>query len=199
MSDNKNSASNSFPWTAFFGFLGVVITAYIGYLGIRAPIIIPIQTTQTAVAEAKQTAAAQLFGLTPSDNSIDVTPTSEISTTLQPTETPSGYNDPALFVQEYFVLLNQRKYQEAWSKLSDKFIDNFAERGAGGYDEYVAFWDTVERVEIASIEIVSQTDSEALIYVEIIYSYKAGYSTTGHTTYKVVKNSSGVSWLFDPN
>ncbi|NOT06488.1 MAG: hypothetical protein HOP27_17995 [Anaerolineales bacterium] len=198
MSDN-NSPTSSFPWAAFFGFLGVVIAAYIGYLGIRAPIEIPIHATQTAVAEAKQTAAAQLFGLTPSDNSIETTPTPEIPTSLQPTEIPSDYADPVLFVQDYFALLNQRNYQEAWAKLSDKFIDNFAERGAGGYNEYIAFWDTVEQVEIASIEIVAQTDSETQIYVAIIYSYKAGYSTTGHTTYKVVKDSSGVSWLFDPN
>jgi hypothetical protein len=197
MRRNKKASSSSFPWKEFLTFLGVIIAAYFGYLGMRSQAEIPIKATQTA--EAKQTAAAQLFGITPSSNSIDTTPTIETITVSQITETPSNYADPKMFVQDYFVLLNQQRYQEAWSKLSNQFKENFANKGAGGYEEYVSFWKSVDEVKINAMEIESQSNTQALIHAEINYQYKAGYTATGHTTYKLVKNSSNASWLFDPN
>ena len=54
-------------------------------------------------------------------------------------------------------------------------------------------------IEIIKMEITSQSNTQVLVYVEINYRYTAGYTTTGHTTYKLVKDSSNSSWLFDPN
>lgn len=192
MSQNDKVSNRSFPWKEVLTFLGVVIAAYLSYLGVRSTIEIPIQATQTA--EARQTAGARLYGLTPSGE--DVTPTVETITTPQFTETPSGYADPEIFIQDYFVLLNQQRYEEAWSKLSNEFQAN---RGPGGFDEYVAFWETVEEIEVIRMEITSQNEAEALLYVEVNYHYKEGYTTTGHTNYKLVKDALSESWLFAPN
>lgn len=196
MSQNDKAASNrTFPWKEVLTFLGVVIAAYLSYLGVRSTIEIPIQATQTA--EARQTAGAQLYGLTPSDaDDADVTPTVETSTAPQSTETPSNYADPKIFIQEYFVLLNQGRYEEAWSQLSNEFQAN---SGPGGYEEYVAFWETVDEIEIIKMEITSQTEAEAFVYVEVIYHYQEGYTTTGHTNYKLIKDALNESWLFAPN
>jgi hypothetical protein len=57
MGQNEKTSSSTFPWKEILAFLGVIIAAYIGYLGIRSQIEIPIQATQTA--EAKLTLAAQ--------------------------------------------------------------------------------------------------------------------------------------------
>ncbi len=58
MGQNERATSNAFPWKEILGFLGVALAAYIGYLGLRSQIEIPIQATQTA--EAKLTSVAQI-------------------------------------------------------------------------------------------------------------------------------------------
>lgn len=70
--DEGKKTENNFPWKEILAFLGVIIAAYIGYLGIRLQIEIPIQATQTA--EAKLTLAAQ----------------TNIAPTLSETATPSA-------------------------------------------------------------------------------------------------------------
>ena len=193
MSQNDKPSAKSFPWKEVLTFLGVAITAYLGYLGVRSTIEIPIQATQTA--EARQTAAAKLYGLTPSgEETPDVTPTVETEAVPQVTETPSNYADPKMFIQEYFAFLNQQRHEEAWSKLSNQF-----KTSSGGYEDYVSFWETVDEIEIVKMEITSQNNTQVLVYVEVNYYYKAGYTTIGHTTYKLVKDPSNSSWLFDPN
>jgi hypothetical protein len=57
MGKNEKSTSE-FPWKELLSFLGVVLVAYLGYLGIRSQIQIPIQATQTA--EAKLMLATQI-------------------------------------------------------------------------------------------------------------------------------------------
>lgn len=196
MSQKDNAASNrSFPWKEVLTFLGVVIAAYLSYLGVRSTIEIPIQATQTA--EARQTEGAQVYSLTPSDqDDPNVTSIVEPVTTPQRTDTPSNYVDPEIFIQDYFALLNQGRYEEAWSKLSNQFQLN---RGPSGYEEYVAFWESIDTIKIVRIEVTSQNEAEAMVFVEANYHYKAGYTATGHTTYRLVKDSLNESWLFAPN
>ena len=197
--------------------LGTMIVAYFGYLGMKLQVETPIHATQTA--EARQTAIVQLFTSTPVDNAQNPTPTfstsdvfasaqtstADVSLILQPSpsaipsNTPSNNADPAQFIRDYFSLLNDRRYEEAWSKLSSKYKENTVNNGGGGYNEYVSFWNTVDKVEIILVEIRSQNNSEVYIYTEIKYYYKAGYTTVGHTNYKLIKDTSNKSWLVDPN
>lgn len=48
---DKTPPTGAFPWKEILGFLGVVLAAYLGYLGIRSQNEIPIRATQTAQAE----------------------------------------------------------------------------------------------------------------------------------------------------
>lgn len=57
MGQNDKSTSGTFLWKEILSFLGVVLAAYIGYLGIRSQTELPIQATQAA--EARLTIAAQ--------------------------------------------------------------------------------------------------------------------------------------------
>jgi hypothetical protein len=113
------------------------------------------------------------------------------------TPAPVGHADPLDFVRAYFLLLNNRRYQEAYSKLSVAFKQQL--ENEGGYAGYVTFWNTVSSTEITRIEISSEGSSGVYVYTEITYQYKSGATTTGHTTYKLILDSSGNSWLFDPN
>ena len=173
---------------AIVSLLGVIIKSKSDENIARMPI------SATATAEAKLTAIAQVFAITPASNIPTlITPSVTQGSVVLPSETPSSYTDPIQFMRDYFSLINERKYQEAWSKLSDKFKKNAT------YNEYTAYWNTVEKVEITSIEIRAQNNSEAIIYAEIIYHHKEGEPTTGHTLYKLVKDSAKYSWLIDPN
>jgi hypothetical protein len=60
---DKASSTGGFPWKELLVLLGVLITAYFGYLGIRSQIEIPIHATQTA--EANLTALANIPSATP--------------------------------------------------------------------------------------------------------------------------------------
>ena len=124
----------------------------------------------------------------------------ENTPTFQTTEISEGYTDPVEFINEYFSLINERRYDDAWARLSNRFVENFANRtGGGGYNDYVEYWNTVNKVEIAFIEIQSQSDTQAIVYAEILFNYKAGNTEIGHIKYKLVKDTTGKSWLFDPN
>jgi len=99
MQQNRNSEQGSFPMKETLTFIGVIITAYIGYLGIRSQTEIPIRATQTK--EAKQTMSPQMPSITSSNNSIESITTIEVSSistptfitvnTLVPTSTPNNF------------------------------------------------------------------------------------------------------------
>lgn len=79
----SRSPEKSFPWKEILTLLGVALTAYFGYLGIRASIEIPIRATQTA--EQKATAISQNSTIPASTNSLI-----ESSPTLSQLSTPVG-------------------------------------------------------------------------------------------------------------
>ena len=87
----KKSESN-FPWKEVLTLLGVIIAAYIGYLGVRSQIEIPIQATQTA--EAKLTLAALTavsLSVTPSPfPTTDLALATDTLTTMVVTQPPTA-------------------------------------------------------------------------------------------------------------
>ncbi len=85
--DRKKPDSSTFPWKEILGFLGVILVAYISYLGNRTSAEIPIHATQTA--EAKLTLVAQTNAVS---NSV-VIPTPTSANIYAPTEQPPlSYN-----------------------------------------------------------------------------------------------------------
>ena len=86
----QNTPTNSFPWKEIIGFLGVILAAYIGYLGALAQIEIPIQATQTAVSQIQTQAALSNtqapIPSTPKNNTLLPTPT-QSATPILPTNT----------------------------------------------------------------------------------------------------------------
>jgi len=224
MGKDKNASAAVTLLQVVLPILGTIAVAYFGYLGLKLQVETPIHATQTA--EARPSPFAPTSAVVPVENftgitltssavidpsfqptEVSISPTTPIQPTPTllfiaspsppPTEIPISYADPVQFIQDYFMLLNNRQYQDAWSRLSSKFKQNLA--NIGGYDGYVSYWDTVLNTEIKLAEILSRSDSEVYVKTEVIYHYKAGYDITGHTTYKLVKDLSSSSWLIDPN
>jgi hypothetical protein len=79
MGNKAKKTESNFPWKELLTFLGIIIAAYIGYLGVRSQIEIPIQATQTA--------EAKLTFVSPITSTTSVLP--EQSDTLTPPESAS--------------------------------------------------------------------------------------------------------------
>lgn len=111
------------------------------------------------------------------------------SSTSTPTSSALSELSPEAFVTNYFETVNSKNYEVSYSMLSDGIHKSLS------FNDYTSFWDTVEKVEILSITIESQSTSEVVVYVEAHYYYKSGAITTGHTKYRLIKD--GVSWILD--
>jgi serine/threonine protein kinase, bacterial len=115
---------------------------------------------------------------------------------IQSLDTPIVTSEAVLpeeFIRGYFSAINDRNYELAWTMLSTNF------QATQTYAEYTSWWNTVDQVEIISLNIRSQDVYGVFIYVEANYIYKSGVVATGHTEYKLVQNETNHSWLFDPN
>jgi len=114
----------------------------------------------------------------------DPTPSTIIPNSSNETESEN-------IIKSYFEKLNNRDYGAAWAMLSKQFQKSYT------VSDYISYWETVEKTEIILIDVKSYSSTQAIVYTEVLYTYKNGAVTTAHTTYKLIKSDSG--WLFDPN
>ena len=70
-------------------------------------------------------------------------------------------------IQDYYALINQRKYDSAWDYLSPNFKARQEEKG--GYDSYTNWWDTIDTVSIKKIEIVKGNEGPINVRAELKY------------------------------
>lgn len=182
----KPPSTNSIPWKELLSFIGVVLVAYLGYLGVRSQTEIPLQATQTA--EAKLTLAAQA-----SDNVI-LTSTSTPPQNTLPTETPALSIEPEQFIRNYYDLINNREYDKAWDMLSLGFQRRNVPAGFEGYKQ---FWDDVLRVEVQNVHITGREGIDVLVSVALKYTAKFGTESTDTPTFRLTPDATGRSWLFD--
>lgn len=120
-------------------------------------------------------------------------------TALVPTDTmvPVPSNSVEEFIRAYFQAINSRNYEYTWSLLSDAFKTNSNSPQHGGYQGYVDFWNTVDRVEIVEIRILEQGSQSAEAFVVANYHYQNGATTTGEQTFYFIYDFTRNTWLFD--
>ncbi|MGQ9792670.1 MAG: PKD domain-containing protein, partial [Anaerolineae bacterium] len=89
-----------------------------------------------------------------------------------PTPTPGGVS-PDQVLTAYYNALNTRHYEMAWSMLSPAFKYAWhccAPNGDYDYDIFVRWWGRVVQTTVRNVEVVSQSDSRALVRAEILYT-----------------------------
>ena len=120
-------------------------------------------------------------------------------TPLVPTNTivPAPSNSVEQFIRTYFQEINSRNYEYAWSLLSDAFKASRNSPQNGGYQGYVDFWNTVDRVEIVEVRILEQSSQSAEVFVVANYHYGNGVTTTGEQTFYFIYDFTRNTWLFD--
>lgn len=129
------------------------------------------------------------------------TPATAIPTSSPPVPThtvvPTPSNSVEQFIRTYFEAINSRSYEYAWSLLSDAFRASRNSPQNGGYQGYVDFWNSVDRVEIVETRILEQNSQYAEVFVVANYHYQNGATTTGEQTYHFVYDFTRNTWLFD--
>ena len=70
-------------------------------------------------------------------------------------------------IQDYYALINQEKYDIAWSYLSPGYRERSEKKG--GYIDYVEWWETIDTVSIKDTELLE--GSEGQVYVDASLKY----------------------------
>jgi len=119
---------------------------------------------------------------------------------LPPTDLPATPNiGPEQFVRQYFELINQRQYTESWSLLSDTFKQKFhccAPGGGYAFEPYVTWNDSIERIEVVKVRIISQSASQASVLATFKYFYKDGRVVNDSARLDLAKDAEG-NWLIE--
>lgn len=79
--------------------------------------------------------------------------------------------DPVGFLQYYFDIIAKGNLKRSYGLLSDWFIQK---HHPDGYQPYLNWWSTVERIEILSVNITSTTDKKAVLRTELRYYFRNG-------------------------
>jgi hypothetical protein len=116
---------------------------------------------------------------------------------LPPSGTQTGAQDPVEFANWYFARVwNERDYQNLWDNyLTASFKANV---GSGLFDDYVWWWNTVERVDVNSVDVLENNDVVASVRVDLTFHMKDGRVIQNQIyTYDLLYDPSRATWMFD--
>jgi len=111
-----------------------------------------------------------------------------------PALTPTPAAAPDGFIRQYFQLIGQRDYSQTWALLSDHYRQV---HNPTGYQPYVDFWDTIQTVNILTIQPVSQNQQSASLRVQLAFQFTNGTHSTQTITFNLVSEAASGSWLID--
>jgi hypothetical protein len=144
-----------------------------------------------------QTAVAQLPVVT---TSISPGQSNTKAPPLPPSSvTQSAGQDPAEFAHWYFARVwNERDYQNLWDNyLTASFKANV---GSGIFEDYVGWWDSVERVDVNSVIVLQNNGSYARVQVNLTFHMKNGRVVENQIyDYDFLYDASRETWMFDAN
>lgn len=126
------------------------------------------------------------------------TPTPSVAfQTQQPQQPAVGLQDPAEFARWYFgAVWQQRNYQDLWDNyLTPSFKTNV---GSGSFEDYVTWWNSVERIEIHSVDVMRHEGTYAWVRVNVTFYMKDGRIVSGQQyDYDLFYDANRGTWMFD--
>jgi hypothetical protein len=123
--------------------------------------------------------------------SIDSSPSSSAG---MPVTNPTLPN-PESFIRQYYQMITNGNYQQAWNMLSDHFKKTY---NSSGYQPYADWWSTVSKIGVLSVTINSQDSNSAHLEAELSYTYTNGQVDTYDLMgYYLVFDTSSENWLID--
>jgi hypothetical protein len=157
--------------------------------------IAPISTSLTPLPTQTAVAPLPVFTITVSPG--------HLNTKAPPLFPSSGTqtvnSDPGEFVRWYFTRVwNERDYQNLWDNyLTPSFKANV---GSGLFDDYVWWWNTVERVDINSVSVLENNGGIAHARVNLTFHMKDGRVLENQIyDYDFLYDPVRQTWMFDFN
>jgi hypothetical protein len=141
------------------------------------------------------TAAVQVPGFTATLSGGQ--PNTKAPPIFQGSPAPAGAQSPDAFARWYFTRVwNERDYQNLWDNfLTASFKANV---GSGLFADYVLWWDSVERVEIHSVDVLQNNGVDAWVRVDLTFHMKDGRVVQNQVyEYDFLYDSSRGTWMFD--
>ena len=116
---------------------------------------------------------------------------------LPPSGTQTFIQDPAEFTRWYFTRVwKERDYQNLW----DNYLDSSykANVGSGLFEDYAGWWDSVERVDINSMDVLQNNGRDAWVRVNLTFHMKDGRVVQNQVyDYDLLYDPSRGTWMFD--
>ena len=107
------------------------------------------------------------------------TPTHTPTYTPTHTPTPNPTVSPVQAIRDYYAGIEERRYYETWNQLTDHYKDRFnrpTPQEPYDFKGYLAWWDSVVRVDIGDLELIDQKGDKATVFAQISYLAKNGSS-----------------------
>jgi hypothetical protein len=108
-----------------------------------------------------------------------------------------GVQSPEDFIRWYFNAVWQtRNYQNLWENY---LTDNFkAKVGSGIFEDYAGWWNSVDRVDVNSVNVAQNDGTHAWIRVNINFHMKDGRDINNQEyEYSLLYDASRNTWMFD--
>ncbi|RUT08580.1 hypothetical protein DSM106972_017480 [Dulcicalothrix desertica PCC 7102] len=102
-------------------------------------------------------------------------------------------SEPDKAIKDYYQLINQRQYSDAWANLSSRFQNLKPENNYNNYEEW---WNKVNSVTIDSIQLVEKDNHTAIVDAKLSYSMKDGRKINDPSRITLILHSNG-KWLID--
>ena len=107
---------------------------------------------------------------------------------------------PAEAVNAYFDHINRQAYGQNWPLLTDHFRKRFTccHSSQDDLSAYAILWESVQSVDVGSIEAVEETDGRATVRVDLTYRMKGAPSVQSPATeIQLLWDPANRCWLFD--
>jgi hypothetical protein len=106
--------------------------------------------------------------------------------------------EPAQAVRTYYQLVDDNRYDLSWPMLTERFKNEFNCCAPNyNYAGYVQWWDSVDRVEVASTETIQQTGDRAVVAIELHYIMRSGGRSIDRSYILLTRDPATGGWLFD--
>lgn len=114
---------------------------------------------------------------------------------LIPTETTSPKSSPSQFMKNYYTNINENRFKEAWKMLTP----SFQTRKSSSYSGYYNWWNSIDRVEIQDVSLISQDSNSATVFVQISYIINGEFKKENPQYFTLVWNSVINNWQINHN
>ena len=113
------------------------------------------------------------------------------------TSTPATLQDPAEFARWYFTRVwNERDYQNLWDNyLTVSYKTNV---GSGLFEDYVWWWNSVQRVDVNAVDVLQNNGTDAWIRVNLTFIMTDGRVIQNQIyDYDFLYDPTRATWMFD--